>query len=59
MIPSHSDIFENASPEAIDADDKERNDSIKTALEWVNESVNEILKDMQPTDQCKIDKLLG
>ncbi|XP_014450205.1 enolase 4 isoform X2 [Alligator mississippiensis] len=59
VIPSHSDIFENASPEAIDADDKERNDSIKTALEWVNESVNEILKDMQPTDQCKIDKLLG
>ncbi|XP_019358437.1 PREDICTED: enolase 4 isoform X2 [Gavialis gangeticus] len=59
VIPSHSDIFENALPEAIDADEKERNDSIKTALEWVNESVNEILKDMQPTDQCKIDKLLG
>ncbi|KYO40521.1 enolase-like protein ENO4 [Alligator mississippiensis] len=56
VIPSHSDIFENASPEAIDADDKERNDSIKTALEWVNESVNEILKDMQPTDQLQAGK---
>ncbi|XP_019411527.1 PREDICTED: enolase 4 isoform X1 [Crocodylus porosus] len=59
VIPSHADIFENALPEASDADEKERNDSIKTALEWVNESVNAILKDMQPTDQCKIDKLLG
>ncbi|XP_067417392.1 enolase 4 [Emydura macquarii macquarii] len=59
VISSHAEILENASPEAIDADEKERNDSINTALEWVNGSLNEMLRDLQPTDQCKVDELLS
>uniref|UniRef100_A0A8C3RJ37 Enolase 4 n=1 Tax=Chelydra serpentina TaxID=8475 RepID=A0A8C3RJ37_CHESE len=48
VVSSHSEILENASPEAIDADEKERNDSINRALEWVNGSLNEMLRDLQP-----------
>ncbi|XP_075791512.1 enolase 4 isoform X5 [Pelodiscus sinensis] len=59
MVSSHSEILENASPEAIDADEKEINDSINRALEWVNGSLNEMLRDLKPTDQCKVDELLG
>ncbi|XP_073210359.1 enolase 4 isoform X2 [Lepidochelys kempii] len=59
VVSSHSEILENASPEAIDADEKERNDSINRALEWVNGSLNEMLRDLQPADQCKVDELLG
>ncbi|XP_050814954.1 enolase 4 isoform X3 [Gopherus flavomarginatus] len=49
----------SASPEAIDADENERNDSVNRALEWVNGSLNEMLRDLQPADQCKADELLG
>ncbi|XP_039403684.1 enolase 4 isoform X2 [Mauremys reevesii] len=59
VVSSHSEILENASPEAIDADENERNDSINRALEWVNGSLNEMLRDLQPADQCKADELLG
>ncbi|EMP39017.1 Enolase-like protein ENO4 [Chelonia mydas] len=59
VVSSHSEILENASPEAIDADEKERNDSVNRALEWVNGSLNEMLRDLQPADQCKVDELLG
>ncbi|XP_074855176.1 enolase 4 [Carettochelys insculpta] len=59
VVSSHSEILENASPEAIDADEKERNDSINRALEWINESLNEMLRDLQPADQHKVDELLG
>ncbi|XP_042312967.1 enolase 4 [Sceloporus undulatus] len=52
-------MLENASPEAFDADEKERYESINTALEWVNESFNEMFRGLQPTDQFNIDKLLG
>ncbi|NWX01981.1 ENO4 Enolase, partial [Caloenas nicobarica] len=41
------------------ADEKERNDSVNTAVEWVNESLNTMLRDLKPTDQCEVDKMLG
>ncbi|NXN91092.1 ENO4 Enolase, partial [Rhinopomastus cyanomelas] len=59
VMSSHSQIPENASPEATEADEKNRNDSVNTALEWVNESLSTMLRDMKPTDQCAIDKVLG
>ncbi|XP_077205998.1 enolase 4 isoform X2 [Paroedura picta] len=59
MISSHAEILENASPEAVDADEKERQESVNTAIEWIDESLNELLKGLQPTDQYKVDELLG
>ncbi|XP_068807728.1 enolase 4 isoform X2 [Struthio camelus] len=59
VISSHSQILENALPEATEADEKERNDSVNTAVEWVNESLNAMLRDLKPTDQCNIDKILS
>ncbi|NXA22730.1 ENO4 Enolase, partial [Ibidorhyncha struthersii] len=56
VMSSHS---ENALPETAGADEKERNDSVNTAVEWVNESLNAMLRDLKPTDQCKVDKMLG
>ncbi|NXE91261.1 ENO4 Enolase, partial [Menura novaehollandiae] len=59
VMASHSQIPENALPETIEADEKERNDSVNTAVEWVNESLNTMLRDLKPTDQCQVDKMLG
>ncbi|KAH0623716.1 hypothetical protein JD844_006793 [Phrynosoma platyrhinos] len=59
LISSHAEMLENASPEAFDADEKERYESVNTAVEWVNESFNEMFRGLQPTDQFNIDKLLG
>ncbi|KGL74949.1 Enolase-like ENO4, partial [Tinamus guttatus] len=59
VISSHSQILENALSEATEADEKERNDSVNTAVEWVNESLNTLLRDLKPTEQCEVDKILG
>ncbi|XP_074015001.1 enolase 4 [Numenius arquata] len=59
VMSSHSQIPENALPETTEADEKERNDSVNTAVEWVNDSLNTMLRDLEPTDQCKVDKILG
>ncbi|XP_075011243.1 enolase 4 [Calonectris borealis] len=58
-MSSHSQIPENALPETTEADEKERKDFVNTAVEWVNESLNVMLRDLKPTDQCKVDKMLG
>ncbi|NWW06125.1 ENO4 Enolase, partial [Oreocharis arfaki] len=59
VMASHSQIPENALPETIEADEKERNYSVHTAVEWVNESLNTMLRDLESTDQCQADKMLG
>ncbi|NXJ01313.1 ENO4 Enolase, partial [Psophia crepitans] len=59
VISSHSQIPENALPETTEADEKEKNDSVNTAVEWVNESLSTMLRDLKPTEQCKVDKMLG
>ncbi|KFW08875.1 Enolase-like ENO4, partial [Fulmarus glacialis] len=59
VMSSHSQIPENALPETTEADEKERKDCVNTAVEWVNESLNVMLRDLKPTDQCKVDKMLG
>ncbi|NXH31601.1 ENO4 Enolase, partial [Myiagra hebetior] len=59
IMASHSQIPENALPEIIEADEKERKDSVHTAVEWVNESLNTMLRDLESTDQCQADKMLG
>ncbi|NWU83124.1 ENO4 Enolase, partial [Onychorhynchus coronatus] len=59
VMSCHSQIPENALPETIEADEEERKDSVDTAVEWVNESLNTMLRDLEPTDQCQVDKMLG
>ncbi|NWY90326.1 ENO4 Enolase, partial [Loxia curvirostra] len=59
VMATHSQIPENALPETIEADEKERNDSVHTAVEWVSDSLNTMLRDLDPTDQCQADKMLG
>ncbi|NXU34559.1 ENO4 Enolase, partial [Drymodes brunneopygia] len=59
VMATHSQIPENTLPETIEADERERNYSVDTAVEWLNESLNTILKGLEPTDQCQADKMLG
>ncbi|NXX91204.1 ENO4 Enolase, partial [Centropus bengalensis] len=59
VMSPHSQIPENASPDTAEAGEKERNDSVNTAVEWVNESLNPILRDLEPSEQCKVDEMLG
>ncbi|NWT07889.1 ENO4 Enolase, partial [Vireo altiloquus] len=57
VIASHSQI--PGTIETIEADEKERNDSVHTAVEWVNESLNTMLRGLESTDQSQADKMLG
>ncbi|POI35915.1 hypothetical protein CIB84_000333 [Bambusicola thoracicus] len=57
IISSHYQIPENALSETTEADERERN--VTTAVEWVNESLSTMLRDLKPTDQCEIDTMLG
>uniref|UniRef100_A0A8C5NP03 Enolase 4 n=1 Tax=Junco hyemalis TaxID=40217 RepID=A0A8C5NP03_JUNHY len=59
VMATHSQIPENALPETIEADERERNESVYTAVEWVCDSLNTMLRDLDPTDQCQADKMLG
>ncbi|NXU52648.1 ENO4 Enolase, partial [Turnix velox] len=59
VMSFHSQTPENALPETTEADEKERNDSVNTAVEWVNVSLNTMLRDLMPTDQFKVDGILG
>ncbi|NXL93267.1 ENO4 Enolase, partial [Alectura lathami] len=59
VMSFHSQISENALPKTTEADEKERNDSVTTAVGWVNGSLSTLLRDLKPTDQCEIDKMLG
>ncbi|KAM9012358.1 LOW QUALITY PROTEIN: enolase 4 [Ara ararauna] len=59
VMSSHFQTLVNALPETIEADEKERNNSVNTAVEWVNESLSTMLRDVKPTDQCEVDKMLG
>ncbi|KFQ17080.1 Enolase-like ENO4, partial [Merops nubicus] len=59
VMSSHCQIPENDSSETTEADEKERDDSVSTAVEWVNGSLNTMLKGLKPADQCQIDEILG
>ncbi|XP_051473771.1 LOW QUALITY PROTEIN: enolase 4 [Apus apus] len=59
IVPSHFQIPDNALPETNEDDEKERNSSVNTAVKWVNESLDTMLRDLKPTDQCEVDKMLG
>ncbi|XP_010002284.1 PREDICTED: LOW QUALITY PROTEIN: enolase-like protein ENO4 [Chaetura pelagica] len=59
VVPSHFQIPDNALPAANEADEKERNSFVNTAVKWVNESLDRLLRDLNPTDQCEVDKILG
>uniref|UniRef100_A0A8B9FCQ8 Enolase 4 n=1 Tax=Amazona collaria TaxID=241587 RepID=A0A8B9FCQ8_9PSIT len=59
VMSSHFQTLVNALPETIEADEKERNNSVNTAVEWVNESLSTMLRDVKPTDQREVDKMLG
>ncbi|XP_065528424.1 enolase 4 isoform X4 [Lathamus discolor] len=59
VMSSHFQTLVNALPETIEADEKERNNSVNTAVEWVNESLSTMLRDVKPTDQGEVDKMLG
>ncbi|NXY45217.1 ENO4 Enolase, partial [Ceuthmochares aereus] len=59
IMPSHSQIPESALPDTAEAVERERTGSVNTAVEWVNESLNSMLRDLEPTDQCKVDVMLG
>lgn len=58
-MSSHFQALVNALPETIEAGEKERNNSVNTAMEWVNESLSTMLRDVKPTDQGEVDKMLG
>ncbi|KAJ6669018.1 hypothetical protein lerEdw1_007827 [Lerista edwardsae] len=58
IISSHAEILENASPEAVDAVGREISESLHIAFDWISESLNEMLKGLDPTDQHKVDELL-
>ncbi|KAM4702742.1 enolase 4 [Rhinophrynus dorsalis] len=58
VISAHSDLSPLVSSEAIEADEKERVNSVDTGLQWIKD-LNPLLKGISPNEQCQIDQLLS
>ncbi|KAM8924765.1 enolase 4 [Pelodytes ibericus] len=48
-----------ASHEALDAGEKERITSVDTAIEWIKNELNPLIKGIPPNEQSRIDQLLS
>ncbi|XP_068955143.1 enolase 4 [Petaurus breviceps papuanus] len=59
VISSHLEVLETAMPEVVDALELERNEAISAAVQWVNESMTELLEGLEPTQQGVVDQLLA
>ncbi|XP_027707950.1 enolase 4 [Vombatus ursinus] len=59
IIASHLEVLETAMPEVVDAVELERNEAISAAVQWVNESMTELLDGLEPTQQGVVDQLLA
>ncbi|XP_074089670.1 enolase 4 isoform X2 [Macrotis lagotis] len=58
IMSSHFDVLETAMPDMVDTVEFERNEAISTAVQWVNESMTELLEGLEPTQQEVVDRLL-
>ncbi|XP_044516119.1 enolase 4 [Gracilinanus agilis] len=58
VISSHFEVLETAMPDTVDAVELERNEAISVAVQWVNESMTELLEGLEPTQQEVADQLL-
>ncbi|XP_043845269.1 enolase 4 [Dromiciops gliroides] len=59
VISSHLEVLETAMPDMVDAVELERNEAISAAVQWVNESMTELLEGLEPTQQEVVDQLLS
>ncbi|XP_074151807.1 enolase 4 [Sminthopsis crassicaudata] len=59
VISSHLGVLETVMPEVVDQVELERNEAISVAVQWVNESMTELLEGLEPTQQEMADQLLA
>ncbi|XP_051837468.1 enolase 4 [Antechinus flavipes] len=59
VISSHLGVLETVMPEVVDQVELERNEAISVAVQWVNESMTELLEGLEPTQQEVADQLLA
>lgn len=57
-ISTHFEVVENLLPEALDAEEAERNQAVSTAVQWINQSITEELWGLVPSNQAEVDHRL-
>uniref|UniRef100_A0A8D1NIR7 Enolase 4 n=1 Tax=Sus scrofa TaxID=9823 RepID=A0A8D1NIR7_PIG len=58
VISTHFEVHENALPELVEAEEVERADAVSTAVQWVNETITEELRGIEPSNQAGVDQVL-
>ncbi|XP_013839242.1 enolase 4 isoform X5 [Sus scrofa] len=58
VISTHFEVHENALPELVEAEEVERADAVSTAVRWVNETITEELRGIEPSNQAGVDQVL-
>ncbi|XP_047559367.1 enolase 4 isoform X2 [Lutra lutra] len=58
VISTHFEVHENILPELADAEQEARSEAVRTAVQWVNETITEELRGLTPSDQAEVDQVL-
>ncbi|XP_045883274.1 enolase 4 isoform X2 [Meles meles] len=58
VISTHFEVHENVLPELADAEQEARSEAVRTAVQWVNETITEELRGLMPSDQAEVDQVL-
>eukprot|EP00064_Thunnus_orientalis_P000790 superscaffoldBa00000045_g791 len=56
---SSASISSHFGPKETSLQSKERGDHVMTAVQWINQPLNNLLKDQNPCDQSKVDLILS
>ncbi|XP_030060610.1 enolase 4 isoform X3 [Microcaecilia unicolor] len=59
VMSAGSGLTDSVISEAAEASERKREQSVATALEWIREALNPLLKGLVPTEQLKADQLLS
>ncbi|KAM5243691.1 enolase 4 isoform 2-T2 [Hipposideros larvatus] len=58
VIATHFEVHENAFPELAEAQEVERSDAVRTAVQWANGTITQELQGIAPCNQAQVDRVL-
>lgn len=57
-MATHFEVHDNTVPELAEAEEAERADAVRTAVQWVNETITQELRGLVPSSQAEVDQVL-
>ncbi|XP_016067668.1 PREDICTED: enolase-like protein ENO4 [Miniopterus natalensis] len=58
VMATHFEVHDNTVPELAEAEEAERADAVRTAVQWVNETITQELRGLVPSSQAEVDQVL-